>query len=193
MKKIFALVLLLTVISLTGSVGFTQTLSDEVRVTAGVTRVIDETVFTASGEVRKTLGSRVGLVNTFSFTKDSDVTLLGNISTVRFVPVRHVFVAGGVGFGKLTGSDVFVNPVVQAGGNFSVSRVNFEPYVQLETPDLASDSSVRTLSANLNVKVSVTDKFGFLGTGSLRSSRVDNSFFEGNLQKTATAGVYWRF
>jgi hypothetical protein len=133
------------------------------------------------------------LVNTLSTVTDGDTALVQNQAVIRFAPVDNFFVAGGAVVGKQQGFDPFVAPVLQAGANFDISRLNIEPFVQLETPDLASDNPVRTLSGNLTVKLRITDSFGLVGNGSLRASRINNDFFEGAVTKVATGGVYFNF
>ena len=196
MKRLFALVLTLILVVFIGVVAEAQTINNEVRVSAGVHDVEDVTVFHGRAELRKKLSERFAFNDVGSITTDGDTNLFHNAALIRFAPVEHVFVAGGIGVGKLTDADTFVNPTAQLGANFSFSRVNFEPFVQLETPDLASDNNVRSLSANLNVKIAVTESFGFIGTGQLKSSRTDNRFFNERfaaLEKTATGGVYFSF
>lgn len=195
MRNLLFLVVMLMTLLTVGTIPVSaQTINDEVRVSAGVTRVEQSDTFTGRGELRKALSQRFGFNDIAFVTTNGDDTLLRNAALIRFSPVEHVFVAGGIGVGKFTDSDVFVNPVVQTGVNFSLGRVNFEPFVQLETPDLASDSNVRSLSANVNVKVGVNERFGLFGQASARSSRLDNRFFTesfSSLEKTATVGVYF--
>lgn len=197
MRNLLFLVVMLMTFTFVGAVNVpAQTINDEVRVSAGAVRIEDSDTFTVRGELRKAVSDRIGFNDIGSVTTNGDITLFRNAALLRFEPVEHVFVAGGIGVGKLTDTDTFVNPVVQAGANFSFSRVNFEPFVQLETPDLASDSNVRSLSANLNVKVGVTEQFGLFGQASARSSRLDNKFFTesfSSLEKTATIGVYFNW
>jgi hypothetical protein len=171
-----------------------QAISNDVRVSAGVVSVEDQTLFTGSAEVRKSFNERFGLVNTLSTVTDGDFTLVENRAVIRFAPTDNFFVAGGINVGKLQGSDPFVNPTIQAGANFNLgSRINLEPFVQLETPDLASDNPQRTLSGNLTAKLRITNSFGLVGNGSLRATRTTNEFFEGGTTKVVSGGVYFTF
>ena len=170
-----------------------QTITNDVRLSAGVSNVNNRTLFTGGAEVRKAFNDKFGLVDTLSTVTDSDFTLVQNQAVVRFSPIEHVFVAGGVNVGKVQGSDPFVSPVIQGGANFDLGRINIEPFVQLETPDLASDNPARTLSGNLTAKLRITDTFGLVGTGALRATRADNDFFHGNAERVVTGGIYFNF
>src|SRR5687768_10511544 len=191
MKKVLFSFLLMLFMAFTINA---QAISNDVRVSAGVVDTEGQTLFTANAEIRKSLGSnRFGLVNTLSTVTDGDTALVQNQAVVRFAPVKNFFAAGGISVGKFQGTDPFVTPVVQAGANFDISRFNIEPFVQLETPDLASDNPSRTLSGNLTVKLRITDRFGLVGNGALRATRINNDFFEGAVTKVATGGVYFTF
>jgi hypothetical protein len=170
-----------------------QAISNDFRLTAGVVNVENQTLFTGNAEVRKGFNDKFGLVNTVTTITDNDFTLVQNQAIVRFAPVKNVFVAGGINVGKIQGFDPFIAPVVQAGLNFDLGRVNIEPFVALQTPDLASDNPNRSLSGNLTAKLRVTKSFGLVGNASVSSTKPDNDFFEGAAIRTVTGGVYFSF
>jgi hypothetical protein len=194
MKKfVFSLgIMLMTILALVGT-GNAQSISNDFRLTAGVVNVDNQTMFTGSAELRKSFSERFGLVNTLSTVTDNDFTLVQNQAVVRFAPIKNVFVAGGVNVGKVQGSDPFVSPVAQAGLNFDVGRLNLEPSVAVEFPDVVSDNPNRSLSGNLTAKFRVTNTFGLLGNVGVRSTKPDNDFFEGAAIRTVTGGVYFNF
>lgn len=170
-----------------------QTISNDVRLSAGISNVENSTRFNGTVEVRKSLNDRFGVVGTGTVVTDGQTATVVGQPVLRFSPVEHVFVGGGVQVGKAQHQDAFVNPVLQGGVNFSIDRFNFEPYVQLETPDLASHNTARTLSGNVSVKYAVNGKFGLLGTGAVRATRLDNDFFNGSVERVVTGGVYINF
>lgn len=171
--------------------------SNTIEVTAGASNVANETAFTSAVEYKRQLNDRFQFKDTVSFSRvDSDRQAMANRSILRAFLTDNIFVGGGVTVGKAKFQDVVLNPTVEAGVLFNVDRFSIEPRVQLDTPDLLSDNSARSLGAQLKAKVRLTDNFGLVGVGGVRSTRFDNRFFtEGleNSQKFALGGVYFTF
>lgn len=190
-KKVFAILALMVAIP----VGVAA--QNSVEVSAGASNVANETAVTASVEYQRDINSRFQFEDTVSFARlDSDRQAVANRGILRAFLTDNIFVGGGVTVGKAKSQDVVLNPTIEAGVLFNIDRVSLEPRVQLDTPDLLSDSNARSLSAQLKMRVRVNDRFGFVGNGGVRSTRFDNRFFnEGfeNAQKFASGGVYFTF
>lgn len=174
--------------------GVSAQTSDEVRISAGATNVAYQTAFTGNVEIRKSLNETFEYDNTLALTTDGDNHLVSNQGMVRGFIGDNFFVGAGLTLGKATGSDTFLNPAVRAGVQFNVGKVNFEPYVQVDTPDLLSDNPARSLSGAVTAKLPVSNNFGILGNVGVRSTRLRNEdLFEGAVERFATGGVYFRF
>jgi hypothetical protein len=197
MKRLILVLLMVFVIGLISSPGYAQT-TDDVRITAGVSNINHVNTFTGNVEVRKAINERFEFDNTLSMATDGDVTLVQNQGLVKAFLTENVFVAGGLTVGKANIStspftDLFLYPSVRAGVNFDVGVVNLEPYAELNTPDLLSDNPARSLAVALTAKTDVTDNFGVLATGGVRSTRADNEFFRGRSERFIQGGVFFRF
>jgi len=192
MKK-FVLSALLVLVSAFGAVN-AQT--NDVRLSAGATNINSVTTFTGSAEVRKTVAGNFQVSDALSLTTDGDTNLVENKGVVRGyfgTESARVFAGGGLNVGKLTNRDAFLNPVLQAGINFDIAKINIEPYVELQTPDLLSNSRARSLAVALTGKVNLSDSFGILATGGVRSTRLDNDFFTGRNERFLTGGLFFNF
>jgi len=182
-----------------------QAVVDNVSVEAGIVHVgAKSNVASGAIEVQKTLGTpKLLLDSTFTFS-DNEGTgtgqVVGNQTVLRGYLSEFVFVAGGATVGKTVNvsfdTELFLNPTIQAGATLPVgSRLTFEPYAQLDTPDLLSDNKLRSLTLNLNTSIAVNDRFGFTADVGITNTRADYRFFKQGGQNIpyAYGGVYFTF
>lgn len=170
-----------------------QSVGDSVSVQAGVlhldanTSLNEGNVLAGKVEVLKTLGgSKLVFDNTF-YVVDNEGSgsgqVVSNQALLRGYVGSNFFLAGGATVGKPFnggfGSDTFLNPSLQTGVTFDVgSRLQFEPYVQLDTPDLLSDNPARALSANLTTNIKANKSVAFTFDVGITQVRSDNSFLQ---------------
>jgi hypothetical protein len=205
MKKLFLVIMLvLGLFAFSGEVN-AQAVSDNVSVQAGVGHVASGTNVAAGRiELTKVLTPKLVFDNTLTLTDNvgsNSGQVLANQALLRGYIGDKFFVAGGVNFGSLINNglnnDVFLNPSVQAGVTLPVGKgFVFEPYVQLDTPELLNDGNVKSLSANLTTRYSVNESFGLVVDAGVTQSRTNYKFLSsGELRNIpyAFGGVYFNF
>lgn len=203
--RTFVLVVTLVLLTAFLPVASAQSVKDNVSVSAGVVRPTEGNVVAAGAfEVQKTLGTEQFLFDNTLILSDNVGNSTGqhiaNTALVRGYIGKNFFVAGGASFGSAVNTglneDMFLNPTVQTGVTFEVGqRLQFEPYVQLDTPDVLSNNPTRALTANLTTKVAVNESYGFIFDTGISQVRADNRFLKSGGQNVpfALGGMYFRF
>lgn len=180
-----------------------QNVSDNVSIMGGVTNVAGQNTYAGVIEVQKTLGTPKLMIDNTTVLSDADETVLSNVALLRGYIGDKFFVAGGVTIGRAINvadrefaGDTFLNPTVQAGLTLdATSRLQVEPYVQLDTTDLLSENRERSLSGGVNINFTVNKRFGFTGDVGLTQTRLDNQFFSsgGFNSRYGTVGLFFNF
>lgn len=181
--------------------GFTNfinpNVADNVSVMGGIGGGAGENSFEGSFEIQKTLGRRFLLDNTIELSNASQ-TVVGDRAILRGYLTPNVFVGAGARVSNTLNvqDDLVLQPNFQAGLTLNATdKLQFEPYVQLETPDVLSANLQRSLGAAMVVSYSVNSKFGFTGEAGLTQYRNDNRFFDngGANFYYGTVGLFFNF
>jgi hypothetical protein len=179
---------------------FPQNVPDNVSFRGGV-NAERENSFVGSIEIQKVLTPKLMLDNTIDLSNGAE-TVLSNRALLRGYIGDNFFVAGGVNIGRTINvnkrrfdSDTFINPSVQTGVTFNVTEnLQFEPYVQIDTPDVLSDNSTRTLTGVLSVNYRLNKRLGLTGDAGIGQSRQDNGFLQnGRAFRYGQAGFFVNF
>ncbi len=217
MKKFFgALVLVLA--SVLGA--YAQT---DVRVSAGISSVNDVNGYLQQAEVRQSFASRFEFKDTasYSYNKSKSVVEIPNGKSGSFLVIKkssansfsndavlkarlvnfssgNLYVGGGARVTKVENIDTALNPSVLVGASFDVTpKVNIEPEVEFNTPDVLSASNVRAATVRLTGTVELIRNSryssGIVVAGQLVSVRPDNKFFTGGIDRSLTGGLFVRF
>jgi hypothetical protein len=172
-----------------------------VTIEAGVSNDEGVNSFEGSLEIQKTLGSRFMLDNTIELSNGEE-TVVGNRALLRFYPHKNLFVAGGARVFRTINvderrfdNDTALTPSFQLGLTLNANeRLQFEPYIQVDSPDLLSNDPSRTLLGNVTVSYQLASNFGLVGDVGVGQTRIDNGFFQnGRAFKYAVGGVYFTF
>jgi len=204
MKRIFNLFALSLLFAVCASAQVT-TKENTVYITAGTThneRVADVEAGSATVSVNyiRTIKNGFGVDTTVTYTGDrlnnnGSGRTFNNTTFLEYYPTTtgRVMPFVGVGFSAqrftargIDGQASF-NPAFEAGLDINAGKTQFEPYLQVTTPDLKQRARTNSIGGGINVYHNLTDGFGLRTSAFAADNRWRNA--QGNRESGTTYGV----